>query len=64
MDVRIFIFATYVKEFNFDQICHEHLAYYNLSVFLKIIENNNLKVIDVSVNEINGGSIEVLCGKK
>ena len=52
-----------LKNLTFDQICHEHLAYYNLSVFKKIIENNNLKVIDVSVNEINGGSIEVLCGK-
>ena len=51
-----------LKNLTFDQICHEHLAYYNLSVF-KNNRNNNLKVIDVSVNEINGGSIEVLCGK-
>ena len=29
-----------------------------------IIKKNNLKIIDFSINEINGGSVEVICAKK
>ena len=53
-----------LKNLTYDQICHEHLTYYDLTVFKKIIEKHNLKIIDVSLNEINGGSIEIICAKK
>ena len=52
-----------LKNLTFDQICHEHIMYYTLSVFEKILKKNNLKVIDLSLNEINGGSIEVIISK-
>lgn len=52
-----------LKNLTFDQICHEHIMYYTFSVFEKILKNNNLKVIDIKFNEINGGSIEVIVGK-
>ena len=52
-----------LKNLTFDQICHEHLMYYSLTVFEKILKNNELKIIDVKLNEINGGSIEVLIAK-
>ena len=48
-----------LKNLTFDQICHEHLMYYTFSVFEKIIIANKLRVIDIKLNEINGGSIEV-----
>ena len=32
--------------------------------FQNIIKKNGLKIIDLELNEINGGSIEVLCSKK
>ncbi len=53
-----------LKNLTYDQICHEHVTYYTLTVFKNIIEKNNLKIIDVSLNEINGGSIEIICTKK
>ena len=53
-----------LKNLTFDQICHEHLMYYTFSVFEKILNNNNLKAIDVGINEINGGSLEVVIAKK
>ena len=53
-----------LKNLTFDQICHEHIMYYNLSVFEKICKNNKLKILDVKINEINGGSIEVIVAKK
>ena len=53
-----------LKNLTFDQICHEHIMYYTLTVFEKILKNNNLKVIDAQLNEINGGSIELIISKK
>ena len=52
-----------LKNLTFDQICHEHLTYYDFTVFEKIINKSGLKVIDYNLNEINGGSIEVIISK-
>ena len=57
-------FPLMLKNLTYDQICHEHIAYYTLTVFKKIIERHNLRIIEVSLNEINGGSIEIMCAKK
>ena len=58
------IFLFLLKNLTYDQICHEHVAYYTLKTFKNLINKNNLKIIDYSINEINGGSIEVVCAKK
>ena len=52
-----------LKNLTFDQICHEHLTYYTFTVFEKIINNSGLKIIDCKLNEINGGSIEIIISK-
>ena len=57
-------FPLLLKNLTYDQICHEHVTYYTLNTFKKIAEKNGFKIIDVSFNEINGGSIEVVCAKK
>ena len=57
-------FPLLLKNLTYDQICHEHCVYYSLSTFNKIISKNNLKIVDFTLNEINGGSIEVICAKK
>ena len=57
-------FPLLLKNLTYDQICHEHCVYYSLETFNKIISRNNLKIIDFKLNEINGGSVEVLCSKK
>ena len=40
----------------FDTICHEHLEYYSTEVLIKMIKKNNLKLIDIKSNKINGSS--------
>ena len=45
-----------IKNNLFDTICHEHLAYYSAKVIMKMVNKNNLKVFDISTNQINGGS--------
>ena len=57
-------FPMLLSNLTYDQICHEHVTYYTLSVFKKIVEKNGLKIIDFSFNVINGGSIEIICAKK
>ena len=57
-------FPLLLKNLSYDQICHEHVTYYTLTIFKKIIEKNGLKIIDCNLNEINGGSIEIICSKK
>lgn len=53
-----------LKNLTYDQICHEHVTYYSLNTFIKVISKNNLRLVDFSFNEINGGSIEIICCKK
>lgn len=43
----------------YDTICHEHLEYYSLSVIKQLLDQNDLKIIDVHLNGINGGSFAV-----
>jgi hypothetical protein len=48
-----------IKNLLFDTICHEHLEYYSLSVVIKMLKKNNLKLLDVNKNDINGGSLSL-----
>ena len=47
----------------YDTVCHEHLEYYSLSVVKRLLENCNMKIIDVQMNSINGGSFAVTAAR-
>jgi hypothetical protein len=47
-----------------DTICHEHLEYYNIKNILDILNASELKCIDISFNECNGGSMRFKVAKK
>lgn len=49
---------------SYDTICHEHLEYYSLGVVRTILEAADLKVVDVMMNNVNGGSFAVTATKK
>lgn len=40
----------------FDNICHEHVCYYSLASFERLIASHGLRVVDAEVRAINGGS--------
>jgi SAM-dependent methyltransferase len=42
---------------SYDTICHEHLEYYSLAVLERIVSAAEMKIVRVSLNSINGGSI-------
>lgn len=47
----------------YDTICHEHLEFYSLKVVKNILGKNDLKIIDVQMNAINGGSFAITATK-
>jgi hypothetical protein len=49
---------------SYDTICHEHLEFYSLSVVKKILDAAELKIVDVQMSAINGGSFAVSAAKK
>ena len=49
---------------SYDTVCHEHLEYYSLSTIKYILEQTNMKLLDVQMNAINGGSFAVTACKK
>jgi hypothetical protein len=44
---------------SYDTICHEHLEYYSLEVILRMLDQADLRVVDVVTNDVNGGSFAV-----
>jgi hypothetical protein len=44
---------------SYDTICHEHIEFYTLSNIKYILDRAGLKIIDVQMNGINGGSFAV-----
>jgi len=48
---------------SFDTICHEHLEFYALKQIMWIAEKSGLKVLDVELNQVNGGSFSITCAK-
>ncbi len=50
---------TMLRMTSYDTVCHEHLEYYSLHVIKNLVEKHGLKVIDVQMNGVNGGSFGV-----
>jgi hypothetical protein len=48
---------------SYDTICHEHIEYYSLGVVKTILEKARLRLIDVAMNGVNGGSFAVTATK-
>jgi len=46
-----------LKMNSYDTICHEHLEYYSLAVIEHILKIAGMKVFNVALNDINGGSL-------
>ena len=49
---------------SYDTICHEHLEYYSLTSLKYLMDIVGLKIIKISFNDINGGSIAIDVAKK
>ncbi len=55
---------TMLARNSYDTVCHEHLEYYDLKQINWMAAKVGLKVIDVELNEVNGGSFSVVAAKQ
>jgi hypothetical protein len=49
---------------SYDTICHEHLEYYSMKAIKLLLELEGMKIIDVELNRINGGSFAITATHK
>jgi NDP-4-keto-2,6-dideoxyhexose 3-C-methyltransferase len=54
---------TMLARNSYDTVCHEHLEYYDLTQICWMAEKSGLKIIDVELNDINGGSFSLVATK-
>jgi NDP-4-keto-2,6-dideoxyhexose 3-C-methyltransferase len=54
---------TMLQDTAFDNIGHEHLCYYSLTSLIPMLHRAGLHVEKVSLNDVNGGSIQFWCRK-
>lgn len=52
-----------LKNNSFDTICHEHLEYYSLNQIQWMFNKAGLKIIDIHLNSVNGGSFCIFAAK-
>jgi hypothetical protein len=43
----------------YDTVCHEHIEYYSLQPVKALLAKHGLRIIDVQMNSVNGGSFAV-----
>jgi hypothetical protein len=55
---------TMLRMNSYDTVCHEHIEYYSLSVIYKLLAKHNLRITDVELNSVNGGSFAVTAVKE
>jgi len=48
----------------YDTICHEHLEYYGLKQIVWLADKAGLKIVDVELNDVNGGSFSVIAAHR
>jgi len=49
---------------SYDTICHEHLEYYSMESVSNLLDVAGLKIVDVELNNINGGSFSLTATHK
>jgi SAM-dependent methyltransferase len=50
---------TMIEQNSFDTICHEHLEYYALAQIDQLVRACGLRIFNVSLSNINGGSFQI-----
>jgi hypothetical protein len=54
---------TMLETNSYDTVCHEHLEYYALKQIKWMTDRVGFRIVDVELNDINGGSFSVTVGK-
>jgi len=52
-----------LQQLAYDNLCHEHVYYYTLTSLKKLLNQKQLNVVDVELNDVNGGSFRAYIRK-
>jgi len=52
-----------LEQLAFDNICHEHIYYYSLFNLKALLSQSGFDIVDVQLNDVNGGSFRVYAMK-
>jgi hypothetical protein len=55
---------TMLTQNAYDTVCHEHLEYYDLKQIQWMADKVGLKIVDVELNDVNGGSFSIVAAKQ
>jgi NDP-4-keto-2,6-dideoxyhexose 3-C-methyltransferase len=50
-----------IQQLAFDNVCHEHARYYTLHTLHRTLGQAGFRIVDAQLNDVNGGSIRLLC---
>jgi hypothetical protein len=53
-----------IENNSFDTICNEHIEYYSISVIETLLDKCGMKLVDATLNDTNGGSVQCVAVKK
>lgn len=53
-----------IEQLAFDNICHEHAYYYTAESLNHFLDAAGFQIMDIQLNDTNGGSFRVFCMKK
>jgi hypothetical protein len=53
-----------IEQLAFDNVCHEHVYYYSLFNIQKMFKECGIDIVDVQLNDTNGGSFRIYCMKE
>jgi C-methyltransferase C-terminal domain/Putative zinc binding domain/Methyltransferase domain len=54
---------TMLQTGSYDTVCHEHVEYYALAQIKWMMDRAGMKILDVELNDVNGGSFSVTAAK-
>ena len=57
-------FLELIRRNEFDTIYHEHLSYFSLKPWIKLVESNGFEIVNARKLEIHGGSLRLIHKKK
>ena len=52
-----------LRSTSYDTVCHEHIEYYSMLSVQNIFKLTGMKIVDVTLNDINGGSFAITACK-
>jgi NDP-4-keto-2,6-dideoxyhexose 3-C-methyltransferase len=55
---------TMLARNSYDTVCHEHLEYYALRQVMWMADRAGLEIVDVELNDVNGGSFSVVAARR